>query len=228
VSLVLLHALPLDERMWDGHLDRLSDHGPVAPRLYGRGSTMDDWAASLLRELGEGPHVLVGASMGGYCALALADRAPERVRALVLVGSRADADSPERRASRADTIATIRDGGPAALWEVMSAKLFSDTAPPEAVARARAIALEQSPDALVGAVEAIRDRADHSDVARSLPLALVLGDGDSFVDPAYGAELVGSHGNASLTVIADCGHLPPLEQPDAFGSHLEEVLGRWT
>ena len=57
---------------------------PVAPHLYGRGPSIDDWAAQLLRDI-DGPLVAVGASMGGYCALALARRAPERVVGMVLV-----------------------------------------------------------------------------------------------------------------------------------------------
>jgi pimeloyl-ACP methyl ester carboxylesterase len=87
LTILLLHALPLDERMWEPQLPSLGEHDVVAPRLYGRGRTMDAWADSLAGET-EGELVVVGASMGGYAALALARRAPERVRALLLVGSR--------------------------------------------------------------------------------------------------------------------------------------------
>ena len=101
VKVLLLHAWPPDERMWEPQLGPLREAGfePVAPRLYGRGASIDGWAAQLLGEI-EGPFVAVGASMGGYCALALARRAPERVVGLVLVGSRAGADTEERRRFR--------------------------------------------------------------------------------------------------------------------------------
>ena len=102
MTVVLLHAFPLDERMWAPQLDVVPD--ALTPRLYGRGATMDAWASSIADEV-DGELVLVGASMGGYCALALARHAPERVRGLLLVGARPDADSDERRAGRADTIA---------------------------------------------------------------------------------------------------------------------------
>ena len=59
---------------------------PVAPHLYGRGASIDDWAAHLLRDI-DGSLVIVGASMGGYCALAMARRAPERVLGMVLVAA---------------------------------------------------------------------------------------------------------------------------------------------
>ena len=192
MTVVLLHALPLDERMWEPTREALREVGAesVAPRLYGRGRTMDEWAASILAEVDGDGLVLVGASMGGYCALRIAAQAPDRVRALVLAGSRADADSDERRAGRAATLETIaRDGAPG-LWEQMRPKLFPEDADAGVVERARALALEQRPDELAGAVEAIRDRPDSTDVARGVPLGLVLGDRDPFVDDAYGRELV--------------------------------------
>ena len=86
---------------------READSRPIAPRLYGRGPSIDGWAAQLLRD-DDGPFVAVGASMGGYCALALARRAPERVVGMALVGSRADADSWDRRRYREDQIAELR------------------------------------------------------------------------------------------------------------------------
>ena len=47
MKVMLLHALPLDERMWEPQRDALRDHDVVAPRLYGRGRTMDGWAESI-------------------------------------------------------------------------------------------------------------------------------------------------------------------------------------
>ena len=75
--------------MWERQLALLDAEGfeAEAPRLYGRGPSIDGWAAQLLRD-SDDPLVAVGASMGGYCALALARRAPERVVGMALVSSR--------------------------------------------------------------------------------------------------------------------------------------------
>ena len=224
---VLLHALPLDERMWDATREALGPDS-VAPRLYGRGRSMDEWAASILAEIEGDGLVLVGASMGGYCALRMAAQAPGRVRAILLAGSRADADSDDRRAGRAATLETIaRDGAPG-LWEQMRPKLFPEDADPDVVEGARALALEQEPDDLAGAVEAIRDRPDSTDLARSIPLGLVLGDRDPFVDDAYGRELVAGARDAWRVLVPDCGHLPALEQPFAFHAALLGAVAQWT
>ena len=136
MNVMLLHAFPLDERMWEPQLETLRDYEVVTPRLYSRGASLDEWAASLLDETDD-ELALVGASLGGYVALAIANRAPERVRALALVGARADADSSERRAARADTISLIEAGGAEALWENQRPKLLLDAASDDAVSRAR-------------------------------------------------------------------------------------------
>src|SRR5262249_13435595 len=162
VNVLLLHALPLDERMWEPQAPALAEHEVSAPRLYGRGPTMEAWADSIAQEI-DGEHAVVGASMGGYCALALAKVAPELVRALLLMGARPDPDSPERRAGRADTIELIRREGADGLWRFMEPKLFAnkENADPSLMFR--------DPDGLIGAIEAIRDRGDSTQLARDFP-----------------------------------------------------------
>jgi len=113
VKVVLLHALPLDPRMWEPQAEILAGYEVVRPTLYGLGgSTMERWADAVLAQAGPGPLVLVGASMGGYLALAMAARAPERVAGLALLGSRADAEPEERKPLRAELVATIRERRP--------------------------------------------------------------------------------------------------------------------
>jgi pimeloyl-ACP methyl ester carboxylesterase len=41
VTVLLLHAFPLDERMWELQRPVLEGDNVIAPRLYGRGSTMN-------------------------------------------------------------------------------------------------------------------------------------------------------------------------------------------
>ena len=215
MTLVLLHAFPLDERMWEP----LGRDDAVAPRLYGPGETMDEWAAGVLEQV-DGPFLACGASMGGYCALAIARRAPERLTGLVLAGARVDADSPERRAGRADTIELIRSRGPSGLWDDMLPKVFY-SAPPEAVELARDIALDQPPDDLVRAVDAIRDREDSSSVVASLgaPLVMAVGEHDPFVSVEEARAMGGR-----LEVFEGAGHLISMERPDEFNGLLDELL----
>ena len=214
MTVLLLHAFPLDERMWDGQRDVLAGHDVVAPRLYGRGRTMTAWAQSVAGEV-DGDLTVVGCSMGGYCALALARLAPERVRALMLVGARPDPDSPERRAGRADTIELIRREGADGLWEMMLPKLVAD---PSVLDESL---LHRDGDELVAAVEAIRDRPDSTELVRSFhgPLRFVVGEHDAFVTAH---ELSGF----PVVEIAGSGHLVNLERPAEFDAILREFLAR--
>jgi pimeloyl-ACP methyl ester carboxylesterase len=214
VNVLLLHAFPLDERMWKPQLPALADHDVTAPRLYGRGRTMAEWAASVAGET-DGELAVVGASMGGYCALALAALAPERVRGLLLVGARPDADTPERRAGRADTIELIRREGPDGLWRFMEPKLFADKA------NAHPSLMFRDSDALIGALEAIRDRPDSTQLARGFsgPLQFVVGEHEAFVTADELSEF-------DIQEVADSGHLVNLERPDEFNRLLQEFLAR--
>jgi pimeloyl-ACP methyl ester carboxylesterase len=214
VNVLLLHAFPVDERMWEPQRAALAGHEVIAPRLYGRGRTMDAWAESLAADT-DGELVVAGASMGGYCGLALARRAPERVRALLLVGARPDADTEERRTGRADTIELIRKEGPDGLWRSMVPKLFADEN------RADEKLLHRDPDGLIGAVEAIRDRDDSTEVARSFagPVQFVVGEFDPFVSAG---ELSGF----DVREIAGGGHLVNLERTQEFNDVLRDFLAR--
>jgi pimeloyl-ACP methyl ester carboxylesterase len=215
VTVVHLHALPLDERMWPG---------VEAPRLYGLGRTMDEWADAVL-EAYPGPLILVGASMGGYCAMAAARRAPERLAGLVLAGSRPDPDSPERRARRAETIALARKRGAEGIWRSMRETLFPNGADPALLERLETIALDRTEDELVTALEAIRDRPDSTVAYRGLGdrALTVVGDRDPFVAVEDALRF-----DPAAVVLTGCGHLPSLERPEEFGQVLEKAVQRWT
>jgi pimeloyl-ACP methyl ester carboxylesterase len=226
MRVLLLHALPLDERMWDPQREALWEHEVVAPNLYSlTGQSMDLWAMELLREVW-GEVVLVGASMGGYLALALARLAPDRVRGLVLAGSRADADSPERKQDRVDTIARVQQGGAQALWEKME-PLLTAGASPDVVQQIHGWALEQSSDDLVSALRAIRDRQDSTDVVSSLdaPVLVVVGDQDALIASQEAQALAATAPNGRAAVLEGTGHLPSLQQPDRFNAELLALLG---
>jgi pimeloyl-ACP methyl ester carboxylesterase len=217
VKTIFLHAFPLDERMWEGYYDG------VAPRLYGRGGGIDGWAQQLASEH-DGPLAVVGASMGGYCAqrlLAYAD-----VRALVLVGSRAEPDSPERLKGREETIRLLREEGVEALWERQRPVLFSDDAADSIVERAREIALEQRAEELAAAVAAMRDRPDSTGLLRETKAKVLIarGEHDPFLSDDEAEELAWLAPDSRTHTFLDCGHLASLERPQEFGFVLDDFL----
>ncbi len=215
MTVLWLHAFPLDERMWE--------HEGVAPRLYGRGASMDGWAQQIAAEV-DGPLALVGASMGGYCAqrlLAYAD-----ARALVLVGARAGADTPERRQARDETIRLIREEGLEALWEKQRPALLAADADPAVVERARQLVLSQDPEELTTAVAAMRDRPDSTDLLRetAAPVLVARGEHDGFLTAEEAEAMAAAARNGTTHTFAGSGHLPSLERPEEFNRVVEDFL----
>jgi pimeloyl-ACP methyl ester carboxylesterase len=225
MQVVLLHAFPLDPRMWEPQGAALTGRDLVAPTLYGRGPTIDAWAESVMAEIG-GEVAVVGNSLGGYLALALARLAPERVRALALVGARADADPPERRTAREAMIGLVEREGAEALWREMRPQLFSANAPAAVVEEARRIALDQEPRHLVEAIGVMRDRPDSSDVVREFegPILVAVGADDKFFPPGQAQALADSARDGRFEVFAATGHLAGLERPDRFNAVLRDFL----
>jgi pimeloyl-ACP methyl ester carboxylesterase len=210
MKVVLLHAFPLDERMWDPQREALDGYAVVTPNLYDLGgNSVDGWSRTMLDQVDDDLAV-VGASLGGYVGLAMARFAPERVRGLLLGGSRAGADPPERRATRDEAIRTLHEKG-------IQAWAPSAPAPPPP---------ERTVEELVRAVEALRDRSDATDVVRTFdgPLWIAVGDKDPFLPLDEAREIVSNARNGRLEAFEDTGHFPNLERPERFNQLLQEFL----
>jgi 3-oxoadipate enol-lactonase len=224
MKIALLHALPFDQRIWEDQLPALAEHEVVTPRLYDLGSNIDEWALGVL-QLVPGPLVAVGASMGGYTAAGIARLAPERLQGLVLSGSTAGADPPERAPVRERWIQIATERGGEGMWEEVATSFFPPDTDQAVLERAHAIAAEQKPDDLVRAIQAIRDRPDSTEAVTSgIPLLVVAGDHDPLVTPEIAHGLAGAAPNAHAQVLEGCGHLPNLERPDEFNRILTSFL----
>jgi pimeloyl-ACP methyl ester carboxylesterase len=210
MTVVLLHAFPLDERMWEPQVATLGNRDVVTPSFYDLGgSSIDGWAERVLEEV-EGELVAVGASMGGYVALAMARREPERIGGLLLAGSRATPDPPDRRALRDEMIRVVQEEGIEG-WN----REFSPPGPPD-----------RTTDELVRGIEALRDRPDATDVVSSFqgPLVVVVGDQDDILPVDEARQIAESAPNGRLEVVEDAGHLVSVEAPKRFNQILLELL----
>jgi pimeloyl-ACP methyl ester carboxylesterase len=210
MKVVLLHAFPLDERMWEPQREALAGHDVEALNLYDLGgSSIDGWAERILEQV-DGDPAVVGASVGGYVGLAMARREPDRIRGLLLAGARAGADSPERRAARDEAIRTIREQG-------IEAWAPSAPAPPPP---------ERTVDELVRTLEALRDRPDATDVVRAFagPLWIAVGDADPFLPLDEAREIAATAPSGRLEVFEGAGHFTNLEQPERFNELLAQFL----
>ncbi len=235
-ALVLLHAFPFDRRLFEAALPGLGGLRVVLVDLPGFGASRDVVAVSLdeharlvdetLASLGVERAAVLGVSMGGYVALALAERRPARVSAVFLVDSRAQADDDASRAGRATAIAKVRAEGPRALAEGQLGWLVAKGAPDAARARVLELAGAQAPDGVVRALEAMRDRPDRSAFLEQLPVPLhvVVGEEDTFTTAPELRELASRTPGATLDVLRGVGHLAPLEAPERFADLVRRRL----
>lgn len=219
MRLVLLHALPLDGRMWDA--TRLRFPGACVPTLYGLGGSVRDWAAALLEQCGGEELLVVGNSVGGSCALELARAAPDQVRGVVLVGAKPGVRRDPR--ARDEAIQLLRHDGAAAAWDRYWEPLFSAQTDAAVVAAARKLALEQDVDDLITGVRAFHERRDHSKFMRTWNghLLVVSGADDRTPTPATAASGV-EGARARQIIVENSGHYVPLEQPHEFHRAIEQ------
>lgn len=175
------------------------------------------------RVLSQAPEkfILCGHSMGGYVALEVARRAPERLLGLVLANTNANADPPGRTARRWQRLAA----GPAQFLagldrpERYAKSLSPANAGNEAIkARMRQIDADAGYACFVNHQMACMNRGDSLGIlpALGMPVLVIAGDDDRVTPLAGQVELARLIPQAQLRVLADCGHLPYLEQPAAL------------
>jgi pimeloyl-ACP methyl ester carboxylesterase len=223
LAMLFLHALPLDGAMWSAQADLLPD-ATYAPTLYGFGDSLTEWAAAALAQVRQKRIVVVGNSVGGSCALEVARLAPDRVAALVLVGTNAKhRPNPELHAR---ALRLLAQGGVEAAWQAFWHPLFSD-GNDEARSMGRQLALGHSAEDIARGVTVFHTRPDLEVALGAFegPVAYVTGAEDIAPGPESSARQAALARNGRLVVIEGCGHYAPLERPAELNAILGEVIG---
>lgn len=224
-TLMFLHYWGGSSRSWQPVIDRLAPTTrcvAIDQRGWGRsigpatGYAIEDLAAdatAVIEGLALDDYILVGHSMGGKVAQLLATRRHEHLRGVVLV-----APAPARPAAVPDEVRaqmavayTSRESVLVTLDAVLSHAPLSDEVREQIVA-----------DSLGGSAGAKREwpasvivQDVSADLARiDVPVLVVAADHDQ-VEPVALMEsnVIGLIPGARLEVIADSGHLIPLERP---------------
>lgn len=230
VPVVLLHGFPLSSEMWTPIRPAVEEAARlITPDMRGFGGSdspegaygMETLADDILRladSFGLERFVLGGHSMGGYVALRLAAGHPERLSGLILVNTRASADTPEAKSRRAIAIETIRRGeAPAFLDEFVPNLLGPSTRQraPRLAAELRAVAGQIPDHVLAGCLAGMRDRPDSSDLLAGLdvPALVIVGQEDTITPPEAAHAMAAALPRARLALIPFSGHTPSVERP---------------
>lgn len=243
-ALLFVHGFPHDRTLWAPQVQGLATQARcLAADLRGFGETtcappysMDQYAddlVALLDRLRLDRAVVVGLSMGGYVALALWRRAPERVRGLVLANTRAGADSPAAREKRLQLIATARSEGSAGVAVAMLPGMLGKTTRdknPEVMDAVHRMLTAAPVEGVIGGLEAMLDRPDSTGTLATItvPSLIVHGDEDALIPVEESRAMHAAIHGSRLEVIAGAGHLSNLERPAAFNHVISEFLARLT
>jgi len=239
--LVLLHAFPLNRTMWAPQIDPFSAHfRTIAIDLRGHGGssqghtpfTLDELATDikdLLDQLTIRQAIFVGLSMGGYILMAFYRLYPDRVKALVLADTRAQADTAEGRAGRFEMIRTAETQGANAIAGIMTPRLLSARTiktNPDLVGTVRAMIIHNPVETIVADLRAMAERPDSvpllAQIAR--PTLLLVGALDQGTPPSDARFMADRIPDAQVTVLPDAAHLSNLEKPQAFNQAVLSFL----
>jgi pimeloyl-ACP methyl ester carboxylesterase len=244
LPLVLLHAFPLDSRMWDATGALIPGSRPVfAVELPGSpGHTVGlpdppsldgsaDLVAAALAEAGITRAIVAGLSMGGYTALALLERHPALVAGLGLLDTKSVADTPEAAANRLARAERLEQSNSVAEVLPDADMLLGETsraARSEVRDQVLAWIREQVPAGLAWCQRAMAARPDRTEVLRAFggPVAIVVGDEDTVTPIAQAEAMSQAAGGAPVVVVRGAGHLSAVEDPAAVAAALADLAQR--
>ena len=238
---VLLHGYLENMLVWeefvpliykDVRVITLDIPGHGISEVKGEIHTMDylaDTLAAALDKLGVKSATIVGHSMGGYVALAFAERYAERTDGVVLLHSTPYADSDEKKKNRQREIALIKSG---------KKELLARTAPEMGFAvenrnrfRTEIEDLEQTiiltEDAgIVALLNGMIERKAQSEMLHALgkPILFILGRKDGYITPEIAEKMVAEHPEAKVVWLENSGHMGFIEEPKACAAAILDFV----
>lgn len=239
--LLLTHGLLTDGRLWAPLLPALASRyrvinvdlrghrGSTAPSPFSLEDLADDCLAILDAE-GFERAAIAGLSMGGMTAMRLALRAPERVAALLLLSTSADAERPRERLKYRAMAEIFRVVGSTSLFELPIRRLmFGRTAlreRPEIAALQAQQTREHERTGLYHAVRAVMERGSIRDRLRELrcPSLVLVGDEDLTTPISRATRIGRSLPGARVHLLPRTGHLCTLEAPELVAEELLAFL----
>jgi pimeloyl-ACP methyl ester carboxylesterase len=229
-GLLLVHAFPLDARMWEAQRFGGTTVAPDLPGfgmapLVGTATTMGiaaDHCLAAADAAGLDRFVVCGLSMGGYVTFEIWRRARDRVAGLVLANTRAGADTPEAAAGRRDLAERLgREGN---VLAENPPPLLAEHAPEELQQRVKGWVADQSAEGIAAASLGMAERPDSTGDLGGIdvPTLIITADGDRLIPADLTTPMADQIPGARLEVLPGVGHLTNVEAPDRFTALLRD------
>ncbi len=224
--LVLIHGFCETHEVWLDLAGRLAEKCRVLiPDLPGFGASklpqtpfsLSDIASEMwhwLDGLGVQKPVLVGHSLGGYVALAMAEIRPDAPAGLGLFHSTATADSEEKKLNRTRVMDFVEKNGVDPFVDTFVPGLFHKK-DPAAIQRVDALARKTKKETLLAYTRAMRDRPDRQAVLRQAhqPVLIVAGEHDTLIPLKILENQSKLLQQGHLEVLKQTGHMGMFEAP---------------
>jgi pimeloyl-ACP methyl ester carboxylesterase len=228
--IVLLHGFGEDGTVWRNQYDIFPNHQLIVPDLPGSGEsemiadmTMEGLADALKEAIASETVnnplqcTLIGHSMGGYVALAFAEKYPDALAAFGLFHSTAFADTEEKRQTRRKGIAAIKENGAEAFLKTFVPNLYGPVTKeksPQLITEHLAGVHNFSAEALVNYFEAMMARPDRTFVLREAkaPVLFVMGAYDKAVPPEDGLKQCHLPQLSYIHLLQNSGHMGMVEE----------------
>ena len=224
-TVVLLHGFGEDSSVWSGFVPFLQKDFYIITPDYSRLSNLKtieeyaDFVHKKIVEKGVEKCVMIGHSMGGYIALAFAEKYPEMLTGLGLFHSTSFADSEEKKAVRTKNIDFIDKHGAAAFIKTSTPNLYAETFQknhPEIIEKHIEYASTLPKEALKAGMQAMRDRPDRRQVLKSLRCSVmfIIGEMDKSVSPQDAKSQIMMPKYFSSSILNDVAHMGMVEEPE--------------
>jgi pimeloyl-ACP methyl ester carboxylesterase len=226
--LLLLPGLLCDARLWRDQIAALAGDCRCVVADLTHDDTLPAMADRALAAVGDAGRIAVaGLSMGGYVAFEIMRRAPGRVARLALMDTSARPDTEEQSRRRRALLALSESG----MFRGVTPRLLPQLLHPRNLgtplgAEVTAMAERIGRSAFHRQQRAILKRPDSRPglAAIAVPTMVVVGEADALTPPALAEEIAAAIPGATLHRVADAGHLPPMEEPDAVTGLMRDWL----
>lgn len=239
INILFIHGFPMSSCIWNNQISHLQNtykcHAIDLPG-YGQNTNIDDkfqhsidnysdYVHGYIKDNYLKPVHLVGMSMGGSVALNISRRYPDAIKSLTIAHTSAIVDTDEEKSARDKVIKSIENGKLDEFIEWFANRLLSPKTNNEIKQRYIGLMQEASQQVIIDGYKAIRNREDEFSNLKnlSIPVLVITGKDDVGSSPKEMLEMAQAISNAIYKEIDDCGHLAPLEQPDALNS----ILTNW-
>ena len=226
-TLVLLPGLGNNARIWAAQVAEFSDEYTVVIPDYRVASSIDEMADCLLQQVSAERFSLVGYSLGGYIALNLIQKIPERIERLAFISSSPYADSEQAIKQRKYIIEAVTKDYNSALNTLAKAVTYADGVNTKSARDTLSLmGQELGAEVFCRHQEAVMQRPDCRSILASINhrVAVLVGENDVVTPVSANQFLADNIKGAAVHVIAKAGHLLPLEKPNEVTVFLRQWL----